>query len=90
MKKIYESPFNSWDESAEALIIYALDEGDYDKLFDEYEDEFGYWDSERLLEDMGYYSEWGSVLPGARYTRYWIEKMNTHFLIITRYDALNV
>ena len=28
MKKIYESPFNGWDERAEMIIIYELEEGD--------------------------------------------------------------
>lgn len=90
MKKIYESPFNSWDETAEALIVYALDEGDWAKIEDEYYDEACHIDYERLLEDMGLHSDWGCVMPGALYTRYYVESFTVHHLVVARVDALNV
>ena len=90
MKKIYESPFNSWDEEAEMLIIYELDENEYLELHEEYEDETGHFDHERMLYDMGYYSDWGEVMPGALYTRFYVESLSVHHLVIARVDALNV
>ena len=102
MKKIYESPFNSWDERAEAIIIYELEEGEYEKIEniidpepdpDEVPDYLRYDELDRrdeLLESLGLYSDWGGIIPGARYTRYYIERLTTHHLIISRYDALNV
>lgn len=90
MKKIYESPFNGWDEEAEMLIIYELEEGDYDELFEEYEDDQYHFDNERMLYDMGYYSDWGEIMPGAQYTRFYVESLSNHHLVIAKVNALNV
>lgn len=59
MKKIYESPLNSWDESAEKIHIFALENDDeYWELesmsFEEKCEYFG------VRESMGW-----SVAPGA-------------------------
>lgn len=89
MTKIYESPFCGWDERAEAIAVYELDEGEYEKISAEYWREHSY-DYERLLNDMGLYSDDGCVMPGARYTRYYVESLTVHHLVISRVDALNV
>ena len=92
MKKIYESPFNSWDERAEAILVYELDEGEYEGLFETY-GESGYGhirDYIQLLNDLELYSDWGYVQPGALYTKYHILNVSAHHLIIAREDALNV
>ena len=90
MKKIYDSPFNSWDERAEMIIIYELEEDEYFKLFEEYQGDFEYsFDYERMLHDLGYSDEY-NVLPGAIYTQYTVIDITTHHLIISRHDALNI
>ena len=85
MRKIHETEFNGWDETAEAIIIYELEEGEYEKLDEEFADDF-----DKMLEALGYHSQWGCVMPGARYTRYYLERITPHHLIIARVDALNV
>lgn len=90
MTKIYESPFCGWDERAEAIAVYELDEGEYEKISEEYYDENYCRDYERLLADMGLHSEDGCVMPGALYTRYYVESLTVHHLVISRVDALNV
>lgn len=92
MKKIYESPFNSWDERAESIIIYELEEGEHENLEEQYEDETGF-NYQGMLNDMGYYcdSDYSyAIAPGALYTDYYVERLTTHHLIISRWDALNV
>ena len=92
MKKIYESPFNSWDERAESIIIYELEEGEHENLEEQYEDETGF-NYQGMLNDMGYYcdSDYSyAIAPGALYTNYYVERLTTHHLIISRWDALNV
>ena len=90
MRKIHETEFCGWDERAEMLIIYELEEGEYEQLDGEYSDEHGSLDYDRLLADLGYYSEWGCIIPGARYTRFYVESLTVHHLVIARIDALNV
>lgn len=89
MKKIYESDFNGWDERAEAVAVYELEEGEYDELCERYENEVYRFDDELLLEDMGLHSSW-NVMPGARYSTYFVGNLTTHHLIVFRVDALNV
>ena len=90
MRKIHETEFNGGDCSASQLIIYELDEGEYFELFDKYEDNEYSFDNDRMLEDMGYFSEWGSIMPGAQFTRYYVLSLIPEFLVIEKEVAYNV
>lgn len=64
MKKIYESQLNGWDESAERIYIYTLENDEeywdfYDMTFDERCEYFG------VCDDSDYF-----VMPGAKYYTY--------------------
>lgn len=83
MKKIYESPLNGWDESAERLHVYAL------------ESEEEYWDLKEMshvekceyfdvCDDSGYY-----VAPGAIYHTYAFHIHSNH-AVVREYVAYNV
>lgn len=92
MKKIYESEPNSWDERVETIIVYALDEGEYESLCDEYEDENMHFNYHRMLEDMGYYSDSDypyAITPGAVYSNHYVEGLTTHHLIISRWTSID-
>lgn len=90
MTLIYESPFHGWDETGESIGVYELEENEYMDLIAEYEDDHGQMDNDRLLRDMGLFSEWGCVMPGARFTRYYVESLTVHHLVVAQVDALNV
>ena len=87
MKKIYESDLCGWDERAEQIIIYELEEGEYEELSLEMDRDGG---GEQLLNSLGYYSDWYPVPEGAPYVQYYIENITTHHLIISEYHFLNV
>lgn len=83
MKKIYESPLNGWDESAERVHVYALDEND-----DWYE--FKTMTDEELCEYFGVREEPDyAVAPGGLYHRYIFEITGNHVVVIETL-ALNV
>ena len=74
MKKIYESPLNGWNESAERIHIYAL------------ESEEEYWELKEmsqyeLQEHFGMYEPCYGVLPGAMYSTYEFEVTSNHVFI---------
>ena len=82
MKKIYESPLNGWDESAERIYIYALESNDE------------YWELKEmtfgdLLRHFGMCEAGCYVIPGAIYSRYEFEITCNH-VIITETVAYNV
>ena len=82
MKKVYETPLNGWDESAERLHIYALEDNDeYWHL-----KEMTFFDLCRYFDicEPGCY-----VLPGSTYSRYEFEVTSNH-VIITETVAYNV
>lgn len=83
MQKIYESPLNGWDESAEQLHIYALD--DVDEFWKFYEMTF-----EERCKYFGVVDQTGSfVMPGAKYYTYSFELTRKH-IIVTETVAYNV
>lgn len=82
MKKIYESPLNGWDESAERMHVYALESGEE------------YWELKEmshaeLHEHFGMYEPCFEIRPGAMYSRYNFEVTCNH-VIITETVAYNV
>jgi hypothetical protein len=81
MKKIYESPLNGWDESAERIHIYALDEND------------DWWEFDAMTEEdwCNYFNMYNdySVAPGAIYHRYHFNLENNH-IVITENIAYNI
>lgn len=83
MKKIYESPLNGWDESAERIHLYALDnDEEYLALEDmTYEEKCEYFD---VCCQSGCY-----VAPGALYRTYSFCVHSNHAVII-EYVAYNV
>lgn len=78
MKKIYESTLNGWDESAEKIYVYAL----------ENEEEF--WDfhcmtHEERCEYFGVVDETDYfVRPGAMYQTYSFNLSGTHMIMRER------
>lgn len=82
MKKIFESEFNGWNESATRLIVYEI----------ESEDE--YWELDEMEADeirralgLPYDGDW--IMPGAFYQRTYIHKLDNH-IIAEVYGAYNV
>lgn len=78
MKKIYESPLNGWDESAEKIHVYALDEND---------DWFGFYEmtKDELCEYFGVREEPDyAVAPGGLYHRYDFKLTSTHIIMIEK------
>ena len=82
MKKIYESPLNGWDESAERVHVYAL----------ENDDEY-WWLKDaphyELQEHFGMYNPGYEVIPGVMYSVYEFNVTSNH-VIITETVACNV
>lgn len=83
MNRIYESPLNGWDESAEKVYIYALENTDefwelYEMTFEEKCEHFG------VVDQTGYL-----VAPGARYRTYEFHLTVNH-MIVTETVAYNV
>lgn len=83
MQKIYESPLNGWDESAERVYLYALDDADefwkiYEMTFEERCEYFG------VVDQIGYI-----VAPGAKYYTYTFHLTRKH-MIVTETIAYNV
>ena len=82
MKKIYESPLNGWNESAERIHIYAFEsEEEYldVKEMSNYE----------LQEHFGMYNPGYEVRPGAMYFVHEFHITNNH-VVITEFVAYNV
>lgn len=82
MKKIYESPLNGWDESAERIHIYALESDDE------------WWNliemsHKELQEYFGMYEPSCEVPPGTMYSIYNFEIERTH-AVVSEIVALNV
>ena len=91
MKKIYESPVSSWDEYAETLLVYALEEGEWnelhDILYEDHEDDpYAY---EHFLAGLGLWDV-NDLRPGALNTRFTVETLTTHHLVISKLDFLNI
>lgn len=82
MKKIYESPLNGWDESAERIHIYALENND--EYF-----KFTRMTYRELEEYFDMYNPSWDVRPGAIYSRYYFSITGNH-VIITEIVAYNV
>lgn len=83
MQKIYESPLHGWDESAERIYIYELENDDE---FWELED----MTHEQRCEYFGVFDETGYfVMPGAKYYTYSFAITLNH-VIITETVAYNV
>ena len=82
MKKIYESPLNGWDESAERIHIYALDNAEEYSMLKE-------MSNYELQEHFGMYNPGYEVRPGAMYFIYTFEITN-NYAIITEFMAYNV
>ncbi len=83
MKKIYESPLNGWDESAERIYVYELENVDEfwelsDMTFEEKCEYFG------VFDQTGYF-----VLPGAQYFTYEFHVTRKH-VTVTETVAYNV
>lgn len=75
MKKIFESPLNGWDESAECVHVYALES---DKEFWEikemsHEDRCDYFD---VFDETGCH-----VLPGNVYHTYEFDVTTKHVVV---------
>ena len=76
MQKIYESPLNGWDESAERIYVYELESSDefwdfYDMSFEEKCQYFG------VFDQTGYFVE-----PGAKYYTYSFAVERKHVIMI--------
>lgn len=76
MKKIFESPLNGWDESAEKIHVYAL----------ENDDEYWELSEMRVDERCNYFGvqEESWVAPGAMYHRYEFEVTLNYVIMIER------
>ena len=82
MTKIYESQLNGWDESAERIHIYSLDNEEEHTMLKE-------MSNYELQEHFGMYNPGYEVRPGAMYFVYTFEITNNH-AIITEFVAYNV
>ena len=76
MKKIYESPLNGWDESAEQIYVYELESVDefwdlHDMSFEEKCEYFG------VFDQTGYF-----IAPGAKYYTYEFKVTRKHVMVI--------
>lgn len=83
MERIYESPLNGWDESAERIYVYALESDDeYWELNEmSHEEKCEYFN---VFDQTGYF-----VMPGAIYHTYAFSLYSTH-IIVREYVAYNV
>ena len=83
MQKIYESPLNGWDESAECLHIYALESSE--EFWELYEMTF-----EEKCRHFGVFDQTGCfVMPGAKYYTYAFDLTRKH-ITMTETVAYNV
>ena len=83
MQKIYESPLHGWDESAERMYVYTLD--DVDEFWKLYEMTF-----EERCEYFGVFDQTGYIVaPGAKYYTYSFHLTRKH-IAITETVAYNV
>jgi len=75
MKKVYESPLNGWDESAERIRVYALESDDE------------YWDFEDMTHEerceyFNVFDQTGyDVMPGAIYKTYDFNLTSNHIIM---------
>lgn len=83
MKKIYESPLNGWDESAELVCVYELESVDefWDLSDMSFEEKCEYF---KVFDQIGY-----GVAPGAPYHTYEFKVTRKH-VIIAETIAYNV
>ena len=83
MKKIYESELNGWDESAERIYVYALE--DDDEFWD-----FNAMTFEQKCEHFGVFDQTGYIVaPGAKYYTYAFHLTKNH-IIVTETVSYNV
>ena len=83
MQNIYESALNGWDESAERICVYALEDSEefwrlYEMTFEERCEHFG------VVDQTGYI-----VAPGAKYYTYAFHLTRKH-MVVTETVAYNV
>lgn len=76
MKMIYESPLNGWNESAERVYLYALEDDEEYWMFSEmtFEEKCDYFG---VFDQTGYF-----VMPGAKYYTYEFKLTRKHIIII--------
>lgn len=76
MKKIYESPLNGWDESAEIVHIYELE--NVDEFWELSEMTF-----EEKCEYFGVFDQTGCfIAPGAMYRTYEFRVTRKHVIVV--------
>lgn len=76
MKKIYESPLHGWDESAERICVYELE--DSDEFWELHEMTF-----EEKCEFFGVFDQTGHfVMPGAQYSTYEFKVTRKHVMVM--------
>lgn len=81
MKKIFESELHGWDESAERVHVYELEnEDEYEAI-----EEMSHW---QRCELFNVSEEW-NVMPGAMYHRYYFHLGGNH-IVMTEHVAYNV
>lgn len=76
MKRIYESPLHGWDESAERIYVYELENADEfweltDMTFDEKCEYFG------VVDQTGHF-----VMAGAKYYTYEFRITRKHAMVM--------
>lgn len=83
MKKIFESQWNSWDETAEKIHVYEMESDQEYWDFEDmsYEEKCQYFN---VFDQSGYY-----VRPGAEYYTYAFD-YTTHHVVMYERCALNV
>ena len=84
MEKIYESPMNSWDETAEGLIVYALEEGEHGEIINKLDE----MPVDQFLAEMGYADQDNG--PGAVFHRFSLEHLTMHHLIIGHFAGIDM
>lgn len=76
MKMIYESPLNGWNESAERVYLYALEDDEEYWEFSEmtFKEKCDYF---RVFDQTGHF-----VMPGAMYHTYEFNLTSNHIMMI--------
>ena len=83
MKKIFESDYAGYGESADKIFIYKLDEGEYEGIYE--------MSHRERCDLMGVFDESGTgVMPGALYHSYSIDLESDAYLIMVETIAYNV
>ena len=83
MQKIYESPLHGWDESAERIYVYELEDDEEYWMFSgmTFEEKCDYF---KVFDQTGYF-----VMPGAKYYTYKFHLTLNH-ITVTETVAYNV